>query len=205
MNTFPLISLLVVLFALESGSTVQAQGYRGGNRRLLQPIVPQPYPTQPTIPGRQIPGRAMPPVGRQIPAQQPNRGITNDAPAKAAELPATRTPQNPNVSPSQFPPRPQVRPTPRPVTPVDPVKAKAAKEEAVRRTIEFQKRRAAEGSATAQYDLAMRYFKGDGLEKDETAARKWFEQSAKNGNTQAKKKLDQWDKSKLSELPATGP
>jgi hypothetical protein len=58
-----------------------------------------------------------------------------------------------------------------------------------RKTIEFQKQRAEAGSDTAQYDLAMRYLKGDGLERDAAKARRWLEKSAKSGNTLAAKKL----------------
>ncbi len=85
----------------------------------------------------------------------------------------------------------------RPPAPVDPVKAQAAKEEATRKTIEFQKKRAAEGSATAQYDLGMRYLKGDGVEKDEAKGRELLETSAKNENSQAIKKLKELDKLKV--------
>jgi TPR repeat protein len=78
--------------------------------------------------------------------------------------------------------------------PVDPAKAKAAKEEAVRKTVEFQKRRADEGSESAQYELGLRYLKGDGVEKDEAAGRKWLELASKNGYGPATKKLDDLNK-----------
>jgi TPR repeat protein len=61
--------------------------------------------------------------------------------------------------------------------------------EAVKKSVEFQQKRAAEGSAQAQYDLAMRYFTGDGVEKDQESARKWLEAAAKNGNSLATKRL----------------
>jgi TPR repeat protein len=68
------------------------------------------------------------------------------------------------------------------------------KAELLKKTIEFQKRRAGEGSATSQYDLGMRYLKGDGVEKNLEEARKWLELSAKGGNNQAKAKLEELDK-----------
>ncbi|MEW6160735.1 MAG: hypothetical protein AB1813_25170 [Verrucomicrobiota bacterium] len=94
-------------------------------------------------------------------------------------------------------PAPVVRPVyvaPAPARPVDPEKERAKKDEALRKTIEFQKKRAEQGSAQAQFDLGMRYLKGDGVEKDEAEARRWLEQAAKNDFQQAKKKLEELDK-----------
>jgi TPR repeat protein len=77
---------------------------------------------------------------------------------------------------------------------VTPQKTDEEKAELLKKTIEFQKRRAAEGSATSQYDLGLRYLNGDGLEKNPEEARKWLELSAKGGNNQAKAKLEELDK-----------
>jgi hypothetical protein len=77
--------------------------------------------------------------------------------------------------------------------PADPEKNKAAKAEAVRKTVEFQKMRAEEGFESAQYELGLRYLKGDGVEKDELAARKWLALSSKNGYGAATKKLEELD------------
>ncbi len=63
-----------------------------------------------------------------------------------------------------------------------------------RKTVEFQKQRAEAGSDTAQYDLAVRYLKGEGVQRDLERARRWLEKSAKAGNSLAAKKL--------KELPA---
>ena len=63
------------------------------------------------------------------------------------------------------------------------------KAEAVRKTIEFQKARAAEGSSSAQYDLGMRYLNGDGLEKNPELAKKWLQRAADQDHTQAKQQL----------------
>jgi TPR repeat protein len=80
--------------------------------------------------------------------------------------------------------------------PVDPAKEKAKKEEVLRKTIEFQKKRAAEGSPSAQYELGLRYLHGDGLEKNEAEGRKWIEKSAKKDYSLAKKKLEELDRKK---------
>jgi len=57
------------------------------------------------------------------------------------------------------------------------------------KTVEFQKLRAAAGSATAQFDLGCRYFEGVGVPKDVELARQWLTRSAEQGNAQAKAKL----------------
>lgn len=57
------------------------------------------------------------------------------------------------------------------------------------KVLEFQRKRADEGSASAQFDLATRYLNGDGVEKDEATARSWLRKAAAGGNTQAAKKL----------------
>ena len=61
----------------------------------------------------------------------------------------------------------------------------------MRKTIEFQKKRAAEGSPSAQYELGLRYLNGDGVEKDEAVGLKFLEDSAKQDYTLAKKKLEE--------------
>jgi len=77
---------------------------------------------------------------------------------------------------------------PGPPPPADPEKAR---QETLRKTIEFQKKRAAEGSPSAQYELGLRYLNGDGVEKDEAVGLKFLEDSAKQDYTLAKKKLEE--------------
>jgi hypothetical protein len=116
-----------------------------------------------------------------VPPPQP----ATPAPPKAPAQPATTKPAPPPA------PKPLGMPgTDAPAGPVDPAKAKAAKAEQDQKVIEFQKQRAASGSASAQYDLGVRYLDGDGVEKNPELARKWLEASAKNGNRQAAKKLE---------------
>ncbi|MEO7676533.1 MAG: SEL1-like repeat protein [Verrucomicrobiota bacterium] len=80
------------------------------------------------------------------------------------------------------------------VTNVVPEKTKEQKAEMVRKTVEFQKKRAEAGAPTAQYDLALRYLTGNGVEKDPKLGRKWLETAATNGSNQAVKKLSELDK-----------
>ena len=62
-----------------------------------------------------------------------------------------------------------------------------------KRVLAFQQRRAREGSASAQYDLAMRYLKGDGVEKDVQHARELLAAAAKGGSPEAQRKIEQLD------------
>ncbi|MBI2927031.1 MAG: sel1 repeat family protein [Verrucomicrobia bacterium] len=81
-----------------------------------------------------------------------------------------------------------------PAAPVDPAKAAEAKAEQVKKTVEFQKKRAEQGSPSAQYDLGLRYAYGDGVEQDYELGKKWFGEAAKNGNKQAAAKLEEFKK-----------
>lgn len=73
--------------------------------------------------------------------------------------------------------------------PVDPAKVKAGKEEAERKRLEWQMKRANDGVAYAQYDLALRYLTGNLVEKNLETARKWLEKAAKSSYAPATKKL----------------
>ena len=64
-----------------------------------------------------------------------------------------------------------------------------SEEETKRKVLEFQMRRAAEGSPQAQYDMAIRYLEGDGVDKDPAKGRELLEQSAQGGHAAAVKKL----------------
>ena len=81
------------------------------------------------------------------------------------------------------------------VKPTPPVPAAALagsdfdKAEVEKRVISFQKQRAQEGSASAAYELGLRYLKGDGVEKDAERARQWLALAAKGGSSSAQKKL----------------
>jgi TPR repeat protein len=70
--------------------------------------------------------------------------------------------------------------------------AKAAAED--KKKLDWQKERAAAGSASVQYDLAIRYLDGKGVEKDAAEAKKWLKESAKSGNEKAKAKLAELEK-----------
>jgi hypothetical protein len=112
-----------------------------------------------------------------------NTLITPNVPNPSA--PATRP------APTAPPVAPQTRPT---NIYVLPEKTQAQKDEILRKTIEFQKQRAAAGAPTAQYDLGMRYLNGDGVEKDPALAKKWLTAASTNGSSEAVKKLEELNK-----------
>ncbi len=125
-------------------------------------------------------------------------------PGKAQARKLTRRVVNPENTPGR-PPQPGTPPppvttapppprSPQVVTNVVSEKTKEQKDELLKKTIEFQKKRAEAGAPSAQYDLGTRYLKGDGVEKDLDLAKKWLTLSAKNGNNQAVKKLSELDK-----------
>jgi TPR repeat protein len=113
------------------------------------------------------------------------------------------------VPPSTNPPprsvAPASKPPPAPAGAVSPVRGitnavaapppsadpEKARQETLKKTIEFEKTNADKGSAWAQYALGLRHLTGDGVEKDEAAARQWLESAAKNGDSRAKKKLEE--------------
>jgi TPR repeat protein len=78
--------------------------------------------------------------------------------------------------------------------PADPEKERAAREKADQKALEFEKRRADQDYGWAQYSLGLRYWTGRGVEKDLEEAHKWLEKAAKNGESQAVKKLPELKK-----------
>ena len=118
---------------------------------------------------RQLTRKIVPPPNNPTPAR--GTPASRPAPALPATLPATNNTAVP--------------------APPPPADAEKAKQETLRKTIEFQKKRAAEGSPSAQYELGLRYLNGDGLEKDEAAGMKLLEESAKQDYTLAKRRLEE--------------
>lgn len=62
------------------------------------------------------------------------------------------------------------------------------------KALEFQVKRAQEGSASAQYDLGIRYLDGKGVERNEDKALEWLKKSAAQDNIPAKQKLKELGK-----------
>jgi TPR repeat protein len=93
------------------------------------------------------------------------------------------------VAPLLYAPAPTVAAPQRAQTPAELAKVKADKSKNEVKQFEFFKRRAEEGSDHAQYELAMRYLNGKGTDPSEKLAREWLAKSAKQGYSQATKKL----------------
>jgi len=76
-----------------------------------------------------------------------------------------------------------------------PVRApKKADPDREQRIIEFQKQNAISGNRSAQYDLGMRYLKGDGVEQDDALALQWLKNAAQAGHSRAEKELPALEK-----------
>jgi len=131
--------------------------------------------------------------------------VTNSPAQSARQL--TRRIVTPANNPSSANAAPAAKPAPvssvAPATnntavpaPPPPADAEKAKQETLRKTVEFERKRAEGGTAWAQYSLGVRYLTGDGVEKNEADARKWLEEAAKNDDTRAKKKLEELNEKK---------
>lgn len=68
-------------------------------------------------------------------------------------------------------------------------KAAEPKPEVVDRILDFQRKGAMAGRPTAQYDLGMRYLRGDGVEQDNGQALHWLNLAAESGNSRARNEL----------------
>jgi TPR repeat protein len=133
---------------------------------------------------------------RQAPqaANRPQAAPQPQAPAPAPQQPVAAAPVY----------QPQYRvaaPAPAPA-PVDPAKAAATKAKNDAKQFEFFKSRAEDGWDHAQYELGMRYLAGRGVAADEKLGREWLEKAAKNGNSQAVKKLAEMGEPKAEAPPA---
>lgn len=171
MKRISLILLALLVIQWTALSTVRAQGVYNRAKSMARRVAPSPYPTAPP---RSSPYQTPPAAAPTAPAPRP---------------PAAYAPPAAGIVPSAQPARvPGLRPTAGP--------GKELPEEVVRKTVEFQKKRAEDGSATAQYDLGMRYLKGDGVEFDEEKGVKWLQAASKNGSNTAAKKLKEFEELK---------
>jgi hypothetical protein len=101
---------------------------------------------------------------------------------------------NPNRRPSQNPPPQNIGGAPGQPSPTVPARPPSlSKDEVERKRLEFQFDRAEKGSASAQYDLGVRFLKGDGVEQNEELGRSWLEKAAKQGDDAAFQKLKNSD------------
>ncbi len=73
--------------------------------------------------------------------------------------------------------------------PQTPPASRPSAEDTDRKVLEFQMKRAAQGSPMSQYDLSLRFLEGKGVEKDLDAARMWMRKAADGGNARASSHL----------------
>ncbi len=125
-------------------------------------------------------------LGTPLPAfaQYSARTLTS----KIVPQPQQPAPARP-VPPQQYAPQPAAAAPARPLTEKEIAKVKADKSKNEVKQFEFYKRRAEEGSDHAQYELGMRYLTGKGTDPSEKLGREWIAKSAKQGYSQATKKL----------------
>ncbi len=64
------------------------------------------------------------------------------------------------------------------------------KEDVQKRLFAFRLKRANDGAAEAQYDLALQYLTGQGVARDITAAKDWLQKAAAQGHKKAQKQLE---------------
>ena len=64
------------------------------------------------------------------------------------------------------------------------------KEDLQKRLYVFRLKRANDGAAEAQYDLALQYLTGQGVARDITAAKDWLQKAAAQGHKKAQKQLE---------------
>ena len=92
------------------------------------------------------------------------------------------------------------------LTPKEAAAAKAAaakkKTESDAARLKFQQQQADNGRATYQYQMGMRYLKGDGVAQDRTKALDYLSKAAAQGNEDAKSALSNF--SKLASQAETG-
>jgi hypothetical protein len=135
-------------------------------------------------------GPGIPGVTRRVPMQPGPPGLGNATATAGSQ--GAQNPNAPAVAPVM--PAPVIRPAPVYVPrPVDPEKYRASREQAAQKAVEFERQRAAQDFAWAQYALGLRYLTGDRVEKNLELAHQWLEKAAKNGERQAARKLAELD------------
>jgi TPR repeat protein len=138
-------------------------------------------------------GFALPSFGQAYSARRLTRRIAPQTSRQPAQQPAPApAPAPAPVTPAPVVPAYQytaVAPVARPAAPVDMTKAAAERLKNDEKQFDYFKRRAEEGSDHAQYEIGVRYLAGRGVAPNEKLGRQWLVKAAKNGNSQAQRKL----------------
>lgn len=166
--------LLVAWFCVGDSSAAVAQfkGFPSKQKIIVtavpnapEPVAKLPPPTAPTAPGKES---APPPLSVAVEKHSLPGGIEIEK-------------HTPSITPNS-PPEPDLDAERK-------ARIKSERERLNRNAVAWQQERASGGSATAQRSLAMRYFTGDGLPKDEGKGMDLLRKAAAGGDSAAQKEL----------------
>ncbi len=165
-----------------------------------QPAAPARDPRFTSRYGNAGAARTAPPAAQQVggPQQQPMIATPPSAPQPAAPARDPRfTSRYGNAGAARTAPPAaqqvggaQQQQQPAVATPVVVIPQRTADPEREQRIVDFQRQKAISGNPTSQYDLGMRYLKGDGVEQDREQALRWLKMSNQGGNSRAAKQLE---------------
>lgn len=157
-----------------------------------RPPVAVPAPAAAVAPGAVAP-QAPPPA--DDPRFTSRYGSARPQAARAA------APTPAGARPPVAAPAPGAVATPAPVAAPAPVRR--VDPERDQRILNFQRQNAASGNPSAQYDLGMRYLRGNGVEQDDAQAMEWLKLASQNGDGRAKKELAELQtKASATDAPA---
>ena len=183
------VLLIVACFCLRDSSAAVAQ-FKGFPSK--QKIVITAVTNTPSRPTAKLPPPIAPGMDKlEVVAPSPNLSSSSGS---GIEIEKHRTPSGIEIE-KHAPVLlnvPKVQPAREPEADPDAerkARIKADRERLNRNAVIWQQERAAGGSATAQRSLAMRYFTGDGLPKDEVKGMDLLRKAAAGGDSAAQKEL----------------
>ena len=151
---------------------------------------PPATPVAPAVAPAAAPGPApalLKPVVQAVPA---NQGAETEQDRQFTSAYGKSRPGRQQPPPAAAPViLPGTLPAAPPAVTAAPAAVKKDDPERVQRVVNFQRQNAVSGNPLSQYDLGMRYLKGDGVEQDDKQALEWLKLAAQNGNGRAKKEL----------------
>lgn len=186
----PLLLFAALLCLRDSPAAIaQFRGFPSKQRLIVTAIINPPAETKAKLPPPVAPGM------NQLESSAPSTRLTSPVLIEKHTAPSgiqieKHTPAAVSAPKIESAPAPAPDPDPDP----DPAaqrkaRIKAERERLNRNAVAWQQERAAGGSATAQRSLAMRYFIGDGLPKDEVKGMDLLRKAAAGGDSAAKKEL----------------
>jgi hypothetical protein len=177
--------LFVAVFCLRdsAGAVAQFKGFPSKQRLVITAVT-----NAPSKPAAQLP----PPIA---PGMDRRESVTaSEKLSSSIEIEKHPSPAGIEIEKHAAPAftitAPKIESTPEPDADAErKARIKADRERLNRNAVVWQQERAAGGSATAQRSLAMRYFSGDGLPKDEIKGMDLLRKAAAGGDSAAQKEL----------------